>query len=47
MLGAMLLTWVNIAYYQELMEGIRVAISAGCLPEFAAATRESWEKEAR
>jgi queuine tRNA-ribosyltransferase len=47
MLGAMLLTWANIAYYQELMEGIRVAISAGCLPEFAAATRESWEKEAR
>jgi queuine tRNA-ribosyltransferase len=41
-LGAMLLSWANIAYYQSLMAGIRDAISDGCLEEFAASTRASW-----
>src|SRR4030088_865460 len=29
MLGAILLTTVNLAYYQELMAGLRAAIAAG------------------
>jgi queuine tRNA-ribosyltransferase len=42
MLGAILLTTVNLAYYQELMAGIRSAITAGELVDFCAATREGW-----
>lgn len=45
MLGAMLLTWANIAYYQELMQGIRDAISKGRFRDFAAETRENWKRE--
>lgn len=47
MLGAMLLSWANIGYYQELMQGIREAISAGRFADFAAATREGWKLEPR
>ena len=47
MLGAMLLTWANVAYYQELMQDIRDAISAGRLKDFASETRENWKKETR
>jgi queuine tRNA-ribosyltransferase len=47
MLGAMLLTWNNIAYYQALMQGIRDAISAGKLKDFAAETRDNWKREPR
>ncbi|HEX7200157.1 MAG TPA: tRNA guanosine(34) transglycosylase Tgt, partial [Dongiaceae bacterium] len=36
-LGAMLLTWHNLHYYQELMAGLREAIAAGRLADFAAA----------
>jgi queuine tRNA-ribosyltransferase len=43
-LGAMLLSWANVAYYQSLMDGIRAAISAGRLAEFAAETRAGWER---
>jgi queuine tRNA-ribosyltransferase len=46
-LGAMLLTWANIAYYQDLMDGIRTAISEGRLSDFAAETRENWKREPR
>ncbi len=35
-LGAMLLTWHNLHYYQELMTGIRTAIGEGELKAFAA-----------
>jgi queuine tRNA-ribosyltransferase len=35
-LGSMLLTWHNLHYYQELMTGLRGAIEAGGLAEFAA-----------
>jgi len=35
MLGAMLLSWHNIHFYQSLMQRIRDAISAGRLKEFA------------
>ena len=36
-LGAMLLTWHNLHYYQDLMRGLRTAIEAGALDSFAAA----------
>lgn len=36
-LGAMLLTWNNLWYYQDLMHGLRAAIEQGRLAEFAAA----------
>ena len=38
-LGAMLLTWHNLHYYQELMAGLRGAIEAGRLEDFAARFR--------
>jgi queuine tRNA-ribosyltransferase len=41
-LGAVLLSTVNLAYYQELMQGIRAAIEAGRFAEFAHATRAGW-----
>ena len=34
MLGPMLLTWHNLHYYQELMQGLRGAIAAGTLERF-------------
>ncbi|MBM3511884.1 MAG: tRNA guanosine(34) transglycosylase Tgt [Alphaproteobacteria bacterium] len=40
MLGAMLLTWHNVHYYQELMRGLREAIVAGKLDDFRAAFAE-------
>jgi len=43
-LGAMLLSEINIAYYQTLMGGIRSAISAGNFAAFAEATREEWAR---
>lgn len=44
MLGKMLLTWVNLAYYQELMAGLRAAIAAGTLVDFIAETKEGWAR---
>lgn len=41
-LGMMLLTQANVAYYQELMFGLRNAISAGRLSDFIGETREGW-----
>ena len=35
-IAAMLLTWHNLHYYQELMAGLRAAIAAGRLAEFVA-----------
>ncbi|QUS40088.1 tRNA guanosine(34) transglycosylase Tgt [Tardiphaga alba] len=43
-LGAMLLSEINIAYYQTLMRGIRAAIEAGTFEEFRVATKEGWAK---
>ena len=43
MLGPMLLTWHNLAYYQRLMREARAAIIAGRLHDFAAATRAAWQ----
>ncbi len=42
MLGAILLSTINLAYYQELMGGIRAAIAAGQFDSFAASVREGW-----
>jgi queuine tRNA-ribosyltransferase len=36
MLGPMLLTWHNLHYYQEVMQGLRGAIEAGTLEKFVA-----------
>ena len=44
MLGAMLLSAINLAYYQELMAGMRDAIERGRFAEFRAQTREGWAK---
>ena len=44
MLGAMLLSEINLAYYQELMQGMRTAIGAGGFADFRAATRATWER---
>lgn len=43
-LGMMLLSWANIAYYQALMAGMRAAIEAGTFEAFKAKTIEDWEK---
>ena len=43
-LGMMLLTWNNLAYYQELMAGMRAAIAGGRLAAFAEETRETWAR---
>jgi queuine tRNA-ribosyltransferase len=44
MLGAMLLSEVNLFYYQDLMAGIRAAIAEGKFAEFCAMTREGWAR---
>jgi queuine tRNA-ribosyltransferase len=43
-LGAMLLSEINIAYYQHLMQGIRDAISHVTFEEFYQRTREDWAR---
>ena len=43
MLGPMLLTWHNIAYYQRLMRGLRAAIVEGRLDAHADALRAGWQ----
>lgn len=42
MLGPMLLTWHNLAYYQSLMRGLRAAILDGRLDEHADRVRAGW-----
>jgi queuine tRNA-ribosyltransferase len=44
MLGAVLLSTINIAYYQTLMAGMRAAIEAGRFADFRAATMAGWEQ---
>lgn len=43
-LGMMLLTAVNIAYYQDLMEGMRQAIRAGRFSDFYGETKAGWAR---
>lgn len=42
LLGAMLITWNNLAYYQSLMAGIRAAIEDGRFIDFSAETQAGW-----
>jgi queuine tRNA-ribosyltransferase len=44
MLGAMLLSQNNVAYYEWLMAGVRAAIAAGRYEDFAAETKAGWER---
>jgi queuine tRNA-ribosyltransferase len=44
LLGMMLLSWANIAYYQSLMQGIRSAIAEGQFEAFRTATKEQWKR---
>ena len=44
LLGMMLLSWANIAYYQTMMHGIRAAIAEGRFEEFRLATKEGWTR---
>jgi queuine tRNA-ribosyltransferase len=41
-LGAMLLSEINVAYYQQLMADIRQAIAQGAFESFRAQTRAGW-----
>jgi queuine tRNA-ribosyltransferase len=43
-LGAMLLSEINVAYYQSLMHDIRNAISEATFASFSERTREQWAK---
>ena len=43
-LGAMLLTWNNVAYYQQLMQDIRDAIEQGRFADRAAEITEGWAR---
>lgn len=42
LLGPMLLTWHNVAYYHDLMRGLRAAIIEGRLARHAADIRAGW-----
>jgi queuine tRNA-ribosyltransferase len=41
-LGAMLLTWNNLAYYQDLMAGLRAAIAEGRFAAYVDEVRAGW-----
>jgi queuine tRNA-ribosyltransferase len=43
-LGQVLLSTINLAYYQQLMAGMRDAIAAGLFTDFHAATMAQWEQ---
>jgi queuine tRNA-ribosyltransferase len=44
MLGAILLTMVNLSYYQELMAGMRAAVLAGRFEDFRRQTGAMWRQ---
>jgi len=44
MLGAMILSQINLSYYQELVQGTRDAIASGALADYAANTRAAWAR---
>jgi queuine tRNA-ribosyltransferase len=43
-LGAMLLSEINVAYYQRLMRDIRDAVASGTFEDFYRLTREQWAR---
>jgi queuine tRNA-ribosyltransferase len=44
LLGAMLLSWHNIAYFEDLMARIRASIAAGTFESFVSEFRKNWSK---
>ena len=44
LLGMMLLSWANVAYYQSLMQGMRDAINNGSFEDFRSATHDQWKR---
>src|ERR687893_243529 len=46
-LGMMLLTWNNLAYYQDLMAGFRQAIAEARPDDFIGETKEGWARGER
>jgi queuine tRNA-ribosyltransferase len=42
-LAMMLLTEINLAYYQDLMEEMRRAIATGCFGDFCEAVKAAWQ----
>jgi queuine tRNA-ribosyltransferase len=40
----MLLSWNNLAYYQDLMVGLRGAITDDRLDDFIETTKEGWRQ---
>jgi queuine tRNA-ribosyltransferase len=43
-LAAMLISAANLAYYQELMDGMRAAVAAGRFADFGEQTRAAWAR---
>lgn len=46
-LGMMILTTINLAYYEELMAGMRAAIEAGRFADFCMQTKRAWAEGER
>ncbi len=44
MLGMMLMSWANIAYYESLMQEMRTAIAEGRFEDFRRQTKEQWQR---
>ena len=44
MLGQILLTWNNLAYYQVLVAGARAAIAAGRYSDYVAEVKDGWKR---
>ena len=43
-LGAMLLSQINLAYYQALMKGAREAIASGGFADYRQAVKAGWDR---
>lgn len=43
-LGMMLLSWANVAYYQSLTAGARAAIATGRFADYAGQAQDSWSR---
>lgn len=43
-LAMMLMSWANLAYYQDLMAGMRKAIAEGTFSDFYGATKAAWAR---
>ena len=44
LLGMMILSWANVGYYQELMQGIRSALAKDKFRDFYSETKAGWRK---